>query len=491
MASRSHSQETVGREDEPRQTREKGQSDIVDFDGPDDPANPMNWAKRKKIGVTILYGVNTMCATFTSSIFSSASPFIARQFGISNEVGILGLSLYLLGFAFGPVLFAPLSELYGRRITIIIPMFIFICFSAAVATAANLQTIFICRFFSGIFSSSPVTIVGGGIADMFNQRERGGMVVIYSLCIVGGPLLAPTIGAAVSESYLTWRWTEYLAVILTSFIIILDILFLPETSAATILTKKASLMRIDTGRWSLHSKAEEKDHSLKGFAQTTLLLPLQMLVKEPMVLVISTYNGFTYGILYMLFAAIPIIYEEGRGWPRVTATLPNLATLIGTLIAASINYIYSEKFFARYMDQHGGQAPPERRLIPMMIGAVTFPIGFFLIGWTSNPSIFWFPSFVGFTFVGMSFLLIFQSGIIYLIDAYTAKSASAIAANTFNRSIFGAALPLVAQPLFHNLGTNWACTLLGCLAVLLGATPYLFFQFGPRLRVMSKFAPGK
>lgn len=186
---------------------------------------------------------------------------------------------------------------------------------------------------------------------MFNQRERGGMVVIYSLCIVGGPLLAPTIGTAVSESYLTWRWTEYLAVILTSFILLLDILFLPETSASIILSRKASRLRIDTGRWSLHSKAEEKDHSLKGFAQTTLLLPLEMLAKEPMVLVISIYSesefvvahvdGFTYGILYMLFAAIPIIYEENRGWPGVTATLPNLATLVSTrciLLIRSVHF---------------------------------------------------------------------------------------------------------------------------------------------------------
>ena len=62
--------------------------------------------------------------------------------------------------------------------------------------------------------------------------------------------------------------------------------------------------------------------------------------------------------------------------------------------------------------------------------------------------------------------LTFQAGINYLIDAYTKNAASAIAANTFSRSIFGGALPLVAGPMFHNLGTNWACTLLGCLAVL-------------------------
>jgi DHA1 family multidrug resistance protein-like MFS transporter len=67
----------------------------------------------------------------------------ARRIGISTEVGILGLSLFIAGYVPGPVLFAPLSELYGRKISVLAPMFIFVCFSAATATAENLQTIFI------------------------------------------------------------------------------------------------------------------------------------------------------------------------------------------------------------------------------------------------------------------------------------------------------------------------------------------------------------
>lgn len=76
------------------------------------------------------------------------------------------------------------------------------------------------------------------------------------------------------------------------------------------------------------------------------------------------------------------------------------------------------------------------RLPPMMLGSVLFPIGFFLLGWTSKPSIHWFPSTLGLYFVGTSFLLIFQAGINTLIDTYTQWSASAIAANTFMRSLF-------------------------------------------------------
>jgi MFS transporter, DHA1 family, multidrug resistance protein len=84
--------------------------------------------------------------------------------------------------------------MYGRKISVLVPMFVFICLSAATATAENLQTIFITRFFAGFCASSPVATVGGGLADLFDQKERGTAVVFYSLAVVSGPTLGPIIG---------------------------------------------------------------------------------------------------------------------------------------------------------------------------------------------------------------------------------------------------------------------------------------------------------
>jgi len=270
--------------------------------------------------------------------------------------------------------------------------------------------------------------------------------------------------------------------------VLADIIYLPETFSPVILTRKAARLRRKTGRWALHSQHETHDFTIKMFLGKNLLLPLKMIAFEPMVLCITLYNSFTYGILYLLFGAVPIIYEKNRGWNTLVGSLPFLAVLLGTLVSALINALYSEFVFAPHLDKHDGVARPEMRLIPMMLGSITFPIGFFLLGWTSSPSIQWFPSVLGLFFVGMSFLLIFQAGINYLIDAYTKWSASAVPANTFMRSIFAAALPLVAQPLFNNLGVNWACTLLGCLSVVLACVPFLLYIFGPKLRSMSKLA---
>jgi DHA1 family multidrug resistance protein-like MFS transporter len=99
-----------------------------------------------------MLGYTTLVSAFTSSIFSTATTTVAAQFNVSSEVGLLGLSFYVLGFALGPVFWAPLSELKGRRLPLVISMFGFSIFQIGVAAGKDLQTILLCRFWGGEFS---------------------------------------------------------------------------------------------------------------------------------------------------------------------------------------------------------------------------------------------------------------------------------------------------------------------------------------------------
>lgn len=120
-----------------------------------------------------MLGYFTFLAAFGSSIFSAATRSVATEFGVSSEVGILGVSLYVLGFATGPIIWAPFSELRGRRLPLIIGSFGYMIFQFAVATGKDLQTVLICRFWGGFFGACPLTVVAAVFSDMFNNRTRG------------------------------------------------------------------------------------------------------------------------------------------------------------------------------------------------------------------------------------------------------------------------------------------------------------------------------
>ena len=134
---------------------------LVDFEGNDDPYNPLNWPFRKKCITTALYGFTTMGATFASSVYSPTVDVISKEFGVGTEVSLLGLSLLLAGFGLGPLIWAPLSEVFGRKPVVLTPFFLAATFSFTTAVAKDIQTILISRFFTGFFGSAPVTNTGG------------------------------------------------------------------------------------------------------------------------------------------------------------------------------------------------------------------------------------------------------------------------------------------------------------------------------------------
>ena len=131
---------------------------VVEFDGVDDPLHAQNWPLRKKIFMAAMLGFTTMTSAFGSSIFSAATRVVAHQFGVGITVGVLGTSFYVLGFATGPVFWAPLSELKGRRLPLVVASFGFAIFNVGVAAGKDLQTVLICRFFAGFFGACPLTV---------------------------------------------------------------------------------------------------------------------------------------------------------------------------------------------------------------------------------------------------------------------------------------------------------------------------------------------
>ena len=461
---------------------------LVNFEGPDDPYRPMNWPLKKKAATVALYGFVTMSATYASSSYSAGTRQIERRFNVGSEVATLGTTLYLFGFGLGPLLWAPISEVYGRKIAVLCPMVVAIAFTFGSATAKDFQTLMLTRFFGAFFASAPVTNTGGVLGDLFTPAQRGTAMAAYSLAVVGGPVLGPVISSAVvAQPSLGWRWTEYLTGILQIVVVLLATILLDETYPQRLLLHKARRLRLETGNWALHAEFEEWDVSISGLAHKFLVRPVKILL-TPICFLMALYASFCYGIFYMQLGAIPIIYTEIRGWTPFEASLIFLAILIGALLGLGAN-VANQSFYNRAYHAAGNRAVPERRLPPMMAGGLLFAAGQFLTGWTaSNLSIHWIVPTIGLVLLGTGFIMIFQAALNYLVDTFTQYAASAIAANTFLRSCFAGAFPLVVAPMYHNIGTGYASTITGGFATLLIPVPFVFWRFGRRIRAGSEWS---
>lgn len=337
------------------------------------------------------------------------------------------------------------------------------------------------------------------MADMWSPAYRSAAISGFALATFVGPAMGPIIGGFVTQSYLGWRWTEYITMILAFFFLFVDIIFLPETYGPVLLKGKAKKLRHERMIWAIHARQEEKEISIRSILVVYILRPIKMLFLEPMILLLTMYVSFVYGVLYLLFSAFPIAYQQVRGWNDGIGALPFLGISIGVLFGAITIVLFIPRY-ARKMEEAGGPVP-EERLIPMMIGGILFTVGLFWWAWSSYPTISWVPQVLAGLPLGAGIVLIFLQVINYLIDAYLIHANSAIAANTFMRSFFGAGFPLFAVQsmspqkilllmiVFDRLGLRWGASLLGFIALAMAPIPFVFYRYGPTLRRMSKMAP--
>ncbi|KAJ4354462.1 uncharacterized protein N0V89_006199 [Didymosphaeria variabile] len=462
---------------------------VVEFDGPDDPLHAQNWPMRKKLFTGAMLGFTTLTAAFGSSIFSAATRVVAQQYHVGTTVGVLGTSFYVLGFATGPILWAPFSELKGRRLPLVIASFGFSIFNIGVATGKDLQTILICRFFSGFFGACPLTCVAAVFSDMFDNRTRGMAITIFSMTVFTGPLLAPFIGGFIVMSHLGWRWTEYIVAIMGFTAFTLNILFLEESYPPEILVKKASELRRRTKNWGIHAKQEEIEIDVRELLQKNFSRPLRMLVSEPIVLLLSIYMAFIYGLLYLFLTAYPFVFQGVHHMNLGVGGLPFFGMITGQLLAGTLIFI-RQPGYQKKLAANNNVPIPEWRLPEVIAGGVCFAVGIFWFGWTGyKESIHWIVPTLSGVLIGFGLLSIFLQALNYLVDAYLMFAASAIAANTFLRSLCGAVFPLFAQQMFNGMGIQYASTLLGCIAAVLIPVPVWFYLRGAKIREKSAYAP--
>lgn len=257
---------------------------------PDDVRNPMRFSLFKKLGITITVSMATLVVAVSSSAYSGSIKQVIDYFEIGNEVATLGLSLFVLGFALGPLFWAPLSEFVGRQLPFFVSFGAMAALLAGCTGSQNIQSLLILRFFAGAFGSAPLTNSGGVISDMFPPEHRGLALSLFAAAPFMGPALGPVIGGFLGMNA-GWRWVEGFLAAFAGLLWILMTCFVPETYAPVLLRRRAERLSLVTGK-VYRTKLDidqEGGVSLKRMFGTSLLRPWVLLFREPIVLILSIY----------------------------------------------------------------------------------------------------------------------------------------------------------------------------------------------------------
>jgi multidrug resistance protein len=310
------------------------------------------------------------------------------------------------------MIFAPMSELLGRKIIYTSTLLIAVIFEIPCAVAPNIGTLIVCRAIDGIAFSAPMTLVGGTLADLWKNEERGVPMAAFSAAPFVGPAIGPLVGGFLYDGA-GWRWLYWIQLILSGFAWALITFTVPETYAPTLLKTRAKKLRKTENDDKYVTEQEIDSRPMGERLRIFLLRPFQLLFMEPIVLFISVYMSVLYGLLYMFFVAYPIIYQNGKGYSPGITGLMFIPLAIGVVASAFCAPIVN-KHYLKMCARHGGKPPAELRLVPMMFSCWFIPIGLFIFAWTSYPHVHWIGPAIGGFPVGFGFIFLYNSANNYL-----------------------------------------------------------------------------
>ncbi|OAA80876.1 Major facilitator superfamily transporter [Akanthomyces lecanii RCEF 1005] len=472
----------------PQQTKDG--AILVDWYFTDDQADPHNWSNSKRNAIALVICLYTFVVYTTSAIYTASTEGVMEEFSVSTLKASLGLSLYVLGYGVGPLIFSPLSEIprIGRNPVYVVTMFLFVIISIPTALVHNFAGLMVLRFLQGFFGSPCLASGGASLGDMYSLMAIPYAMMAWVSAAYCGPALGPLL-SGFSVPVMGWRWSLYESIWASSPIFILMLVFLPETSSATILLQRAQRLRKVTGdaRFMSQSEIDQRSQKMTAVFIDALIKPLEITIKDPAVLFVQIYSAIIYGIYYSFFEVFPLVYPVDYHMSLGQIGLVFLCILISCLIGV-VGYFCYLYFYMNPRIVKYGFGAQEERLIPALGAAFGPTIGLFLFAWTARASIHWIVPTIGITIYGATVFVVMQCIFVYIPLSYPMYAASLFAANDFFRSALACGSVLFAHPLFGNLGVARGTSLLGGLSVIGIVGIWLLYFYGARLRAMSKFA---
>ncbi|KAF6805695.1 MFS multidrug transporter [Colletotrichum sojae] len=465
--------------------------DLVTWSGPSDPANPKNWPKHKKWTATILVSCFTFISPVSSTMLAPALDTLAREFNVESDIQTYFLmSIFLLAYAVGPFVLAPLSEMYGRVVVLQSANMFYLVFNTVCGFSASKEQMLAFRFLSGLGGSAPQALGGGVLSDCWRAEERGTATAIYSLAPFLGPAVGP-IAAGYLTQYLSWRWIFWTVSIADAVVQILAFLFLSETYPPKILAVKAKKLRKTTGNENLHTEFDRPDRTFGQTLRKNLVRPFRMLFTQPALQITALYRAYLYGLMYLVLASFPLVWSKQYGQEPGPASLNYISLGVGFVIGLQISGPLIDKVYCALKARNNNTGLPEFRIPLMLPTAVVTPIGLLIYGIAAHFKIHWIVPNIGAAILAAGLILSFQCVQTYVVDSYERYAASAAGAAAFVRTMAGFGFPLFAPRLYERLGIAWGNGVLAGVVLVNGVVvPVVMWRRGAWLRGRSQYCSG-
>jgi multidrug resistance protein len=271
---------------------------IVGWESQEDPTMPLNFHPRRKWIVVTCLALITLLSPLSSSILAPAINSIKEEFGTTDATkASFPVSIFLLGYAIGPLFLSPLSEIYGRAVVLSSANAFFCVWHIGCALAPSLDALIVFRFLCGVGGAGCMTLGGAVIGDLFPVVERGKALSAWTLGPLVGPTLGPLIGAFIAGT-IGWRWDPWIVFIPSTVVTIALAIYLPETCHKVLIERKVERLSKELDRDDLMNCYDAEGTTKVSLTRLLVMgftRPLKMLVLAPIIFLMAINVSFNYG----------------------------------------------------------------------------------------------------------------------------------------------------------------------------------------------------
>ncbi|KAF7562279.1 hypothetical protein G7046_g1875 [Stylonectria norvegica] len=450
---------------------------ILDFE-PKSPNNPRNWPTPFKWSIVLILACMAFTVTFTCiSIVPIANQIVADlDNGQPGSAGsALLVTIWEFGEAAGPLLVAPLSEVFGRYPVMNIANVIFIAATISAALCQSTPLFIACRAITGL--AVAVNVLNPAIiGDMFPPDQRGSpMSLIMCAPLIGGAI-GPVVSGLVAE-LVGWRVVVLIGAALAVACEILILTCLRETYKLTLLRRQTQ--NIGQGS-SQHGPGVE-------MVLKSMLRPFKVLFGSAVLSALSVFGAVSFSYFYVLSVSLPIILQEVYGFTPAQTGSSFLCLSVGSFVAIAICHTCLDRISVKLRGSRGNPNIPEYRLPIVIAAGSAMPFVISAYGWIAQYQLsVWFLLTAAAVLDGTTLLILLPLSS-YVVDAGGIYSASAMTGVIVTRCLMGTFLPLTTAPLVDALGYGWGCTVFGLLSLLLAPVPMLVMKYGRNWRQRSEY----
>jgi hypothetical protein len=414
---------------------------------------------------------------------------------------VLPVTIWEVGEAIGPLLIAPLSEVYGRYPLMNAANILFLTGAALSALSPSMGIFVASRALTGMAVAS--NVLGPAIiGDIFAREERGTALSLVGFLPLLGGTLGPVFSGVIAQNF-GWRAVLWVCVVLAAVCEIFVFTYFRETYGAVIIRRRrqAELRAATTtakreGYGAIpvaennveNAVVDEKKQSVGVLS--SIARPASVLFGSGVIAALSLFGSSVFAHFYILATTLPGILEERYGFSPAATGAAFLSNGAGSLISMFLCKMWIDKIYGRLRASNGGVGLPEHRLPMAIIAAFLLPVALMMYGWCASFALPLPLLFTAVILIRIAIIMVHVPLMAYVVDACGIYSASAFTGVIVIRCLAGAFFPLGTAKLIQDLGYGLGFTVLSALSLVLAIIPVLLFKNGSRWRQYCRYTEG-